>query len=111
MESGGAGGNLRPVQLDRGKSGELWTQQDRAEDAALAVCATTTRHIHVGAIAGDNLVVGVEQQCIDVGQARAAAQEEDEEKECTEAAGSPKHARSVGVGTILVHSEKLDTVH
>lgn len=64
------------MHFDQAEPGELGTRQDRAEDATLSVSATATRQIHVGAVAPQDLGVGVEQQGIEVGQAGATAHEQ-----------------------------------
>jgi hypothetical protein len=53
----------------------------------------------------------VEKQGIEFGQARAAAGKGDEEEHCTQPAGNPNHASSLGSWVTLVHSKKLGTVH
>jgi hypothetical protein len=55
--------------------------------------------------------MGVEKQGIELGQARAAAGKGNEEEQCTQPAGNPNHASSLGPWVSHVHSKKLGAVH
>jgi hypothetical protein len=59
------------------------------------VRAAAPGQLHMGHIGPYDLGMGVEKQGIEFGQAQAAGKG-DEEEQCTEPAGNPNHAGSLG---------------